>query len=269
MDTSTSTSKRIQEFVNEVEQLAGLKRANKANENLPYDKVLTSINSETTRQEAIITNLTENSVQLKFKGSHNWYSPGVIVDNLGQATDHEIMAYALEPPVIETVQYQTGTYILESNLGTLLVEIDRIQNEYFIRLAGTAATIPLTKNIIPKLFPFSDPDNGNYLTEPGIYLIKSLFSAIEIIPYNQANYYRLLDSPELYRLTPETLKSIIRIESDSLDINAVMIVDKSELEQDPLPSEPHCSGVSGNKEEGFCGAEEGCCAPNPHADQPF
>jgi hypothetical protein len=240
---------RIQQLVFDVNEM-GVVPVLEVEGHRVFDKVLLDLNAMDARQEAVIVDLAPNSVQIKRRDRLDWYGYKAITDNLGQASDHELKSFTIEPPpVAAPLNVQTGTYILDCEIGTLLVEVDRVEGDYYIRLLGTATNIKLNANHLVKLHQFSDPDAGDYLVDPGIYMVKSVGYTIEVIPHNGANYFRWLDSPELFRLTPEKVVDMARIESDSLDINAVLVVDKSELEDN--------SGCCGGGES----SESGCCAP--------
>lgn len=93
-----------------------------------------------------------------------------------------------------------------------------------------ANTHKLSDELWDSMYEFSDPDKGDYVVEPGIYLVPEDKESIEVIPYNGVSYYRFLDNPLLLRLPKDFATILKRFESDSLDINAIMIIDKSEMD---------------------------------------
>lgn len=206
------------------------------------DQILYSLDG--TPQEAIITDTTRNCVRIISRSlAPHWILRELILDNLGPATEFKLRVNKLDHLIKDTAKatpchhpapqtpppYRTGTYILESQEGPVLIDVDKIDNTYYFRLSGESKTTKMTNDIWQGSYEFSDPDKGNYYIEPGIYYCQGKATSLEIVPYNGISYYRVLDDPKIYRLHKNDVKLLKRFESDSLEINAIMIIDKTEI----------------------------------------
>lgn len=214
----------------------------------PNDLVLLDLGGAT-RTEAIVVEVAENSVKCQLNnGTSHWYNPEVIVDELGTASREKLLLHKFEvPPEPPTPQYTTGTYVLLADDGPILVEVDRVEDEYFIHATGDSNAAPLTPEIWERLQTFSDPDEpGEYILEPGVYLASEVGRVIEVIPHGGRSFYRFIDEAWLQPLTAGQQVECKRIESDTLEVNAAIVIDTS------APAEPECDG-SGQCEKETCG----------------
>lgn len=201
---------------------------------------------KTARVEACLLEAYENSLLLAFKdGNSGYYSPDVIEDVIDEnpsdtklQLEFKITAAPKYPEPPPTPNYETGTYILDSAYGPKLVEVDRVDSTYYIRLSNGYLVEPLTVDIWQQLEQFSDPDNGNYLVEPGVYFIKSEKALVEVVPYRGQCYYRVINGTSLILLDPAYVPDMARVETDTLEVNAAIIVNEQ-----TQPEPPTCCRV--------------------------
>lgn len=229
------------------------------------DYILLEFDPRQARHEGIVVNVTEESVQIALKnGNRNWFPHNIITDNLGQASQIQQSLFGIsKEPILQVTDATTGTYIYESENGPFLVEVDRVGKKYIIHGVGESTAATLTQSNWEHLQQFSDPDNGDYLIEPGLYFVQVIQQIVEVIPYNNRCYYRYADSAQLFCLTPAKVADMIRIESDNLDVNAVLIVDKSELQAgEPSQGDESCN--SENEPPNECSSE---CSGNCSSEQ--
>jgi len=179
------------------------------------------------RVEGFVLKTNDNSLKLRFKNeSEGWYDQDVIEGNLGPATPEQYMEFGVEPPPVETTpNYSTGTYVASTPKGTFLLEVDRVGSDYYIHEVGDCEVEALTPQVWECLDNFSDPDGpGNYTAEPGMYYVARIGKMVEVIPYGGYSYYRFINDSELRRLSPSMVKDCTQVESDTFEVNAVMIL---------------------------------------------
>jgi hypothetical protein len=192
------------------------------------------------RIEAIIVATYDNSVLLRFRDNEEAYhSYDVITDDLGPANRTKLKLWGIDPgpePVVPN--YETGTYIVNDNTGLHLIEVDRVGNTYLVHYSGQSETEELDPETWAHLHSFSDPDApGAYTAEPGLYYVAKLKRMIEVIPYSGKSYYRYTDQSRLNLLLAEQVPDITRVETDTMEINAALIVEASpqQCEDKPTP----------------------------------
>ena len=213
------------------------------------------------RLEAFVLSEHEQSVKIRFKnGTEGYYATGVVIDELGPATSVQYDLFGVEKPEAPpTPDYQTGTYVAPTQDGLFLVEVDRVGDQYYIHAVGDSGMEPLTPEVWENLDNFSDPDGpGNYVLAPGPYYVAKLKRMIEVIPHGGYSYYRFIDDCQLTRLAPGLVQDCVQIESDTFEVNAIMV-----MPQD-IPR-----GLTQGLNKGLNNAEDrptGCCQAAPREE---
>ena len=122
----------------------------------------------------------------------------------------------LESPGLVSLSIKTGTYIQKRKNKHYLIEVDKVENNYYYRKVEHTKNKPINLTKFLRLKTFSQPENGNYVMEPGIYRIKN--KTIEIIPFNEQCYYRNIGSARIKPLKKKLIQAK-RIELDFDDPN--------------------------------------------------
>lgn len=231
MSEITSLTQLIGRFVSDMRE----DEEEKTRPDQVSDVVLVDLDDESPmRQEMIVEAVFDNSIQLRNKQKKsNYYDPDVIVDNLGPASRVKLRMFGFEvPPEPPTPDYSTGTYVLNANEGLFLVEVDRVDDQYYVHLVDSSHAEALTPKVWDRLARFTDPDgDGEYCLEPGCYYVGVVERFVEVIPYNGRCYYRYTDEAELYVLDKDALPDMARVETDTLEVNAAILVPTPNLEQ--------------------------------------
>lgn len=180
-----------------------------------YDHVLISTPTNY-REEAIVEDVAESSVKLVRMSTSpsvqiipQWFAKGAVVDNLGPADDDTLKKFGFEvpdPPAVPDVK--TGAYVLLLDGQHLMVEVDRVGTQYIFRFVGESLTYKIQEAAGLVFMPFSDPDVGTMLVEPGIYYVEKAERTIEVIPFNGHAWYRYIDKARLYQLDPRQVPDI-------------------------------------------------------------
>lgn len=215
------------------------------------------------RLEAFVLAEQDGNIKIRLKnGNEGWYDENIIDGELGPATDEQYVEFGVEKPEAPpTPNYQTGTYVAPTQTGLLLVEVDRVGDEYYIHAVGDSSMEPLTPEVWENLDNFSDPDGpGNYVLAPGPYYVAKLNRMIEVIPHGGYSYYRFIDDCQLTRLTPNLVKDCAQVESDTFEVNAIMVVPE-DLPRRHLPTQVG-SRTLNNAED----RPTGCCQAAPREE---
>jgi hypothetical protein len=181
----------------------------------------------TLRLEAFVLAEYNNSLKLRFKSGHEgYYCDECVTDELGPATSAQYTEFGVtEPEAPPTPAYSTGTYIAVTPKGVFLIEVDRVGDTYYIHEVGGSDAEPLTPDIWECLDNFSDPDGpGNYTADPGMYYAARIGKMIEVIPHGGYSFYRFINDSELRRLSPNMVKDCTQVESDTFEVNAIMVM---------------------------------------------
>jgi hypothetical protein len=200
------------------------------------DAVQTGLNHA--RREAIITEVFDNSVKLTHapegrRPADCIIGIEVITDILREPDLEDLQKFGLI--TITPENYTTGTYILcNPDYGSMphLVEVDRVGDNYYWHFAGDAQLFTLEDDTWGSFQQFSDDPSGSwegYEAEPGMYL-NPYDQLVEVVPFAGRSFWRHIDQPSLVYLTPSQSKKLRRVESDTIDINAVAIIDTANAE---------------------------------------
>lgn len=225
------------------------------------------------RIEVFIVAELENSIKVTSKknNDHIYIDKTRIIDDLGPATPEQFEEFGVNPPEPEpTPDYQTGTYIANTNHGIFLAEIDRVGDTYLIHDAGGSSVEPLTPELWEALDEFSGPEDpndidhyttGNYTAEPGLYYVEKTQRLIEVVPYGGYSYYRFINDAQLTKLHAPLVKDLQRVETDTFEVNAIMVMPETHNIGDGTANIEETNNLNNDEQ-----APTGCCQAAPREE---
>lgn len=231
----------------------------------PHDLVLVATATQH-RDEAVVEETAKSSMKIRRivsgKVDIKWVAINSIVDNLGPADDETLKKFGFEvpePPAVPNVK--TGAYVVIEEGACLMVEVDRVGEQYIFRFVDDSATYKIEEAAGMEFIPLSDPDLSTMLVEPGVYYVAGIGRTIEVIPFQGHAWFRYLDSAALMQLNQTQVKDLQQIESDSIDIGAIAFLPECDMPKEMLKNEEgpkiKASGETLKNEEpkGCCGSD--------------
>ena len=170
-----------------------------------------------TREGKVLESTTQDYKVIDYKYNKTiWINQTQITSNLGP--NYKPRNTTENTP---TPELPTGTYIYHTPKGTIcLVEKEKFNGKYYYRKVDHHQGIEIqdTQN----LYTFSEPHEGKYILEPGIYVDNRLI-VYEVIPHLGKCWIRLLGESELEILNEFVATTLHRVEADTDDNGIIMI----------------------------------------------
>ncbi len=229
----------------------------------PHDMVLVATATQH-RDEAVIEEVAKSSMKIRRivsgKVNAGWVALNVIVDNLGPADDETLKKFEFEvpePPAVPDVK--TGAYVVIEDGACLMVEVDRVGEQYIFRFVDDSATYKIEEAAGLEFIPLSDPDLPTMLVEPGIYYVAEISRTVEVIPFQGHAWFRYLDSASLMQLNQIQVKGMQQIESDSIDIGAIAFLPECDMPKEKMPKNGEGLSIKESGEIPKNHESKGCC----------
>ena len=154
-------------------------------------------------------------------GDTSYWNTRVINAIIRDADDNECSSWGLKKPAQSV--YKTGTYVMRRETGLNLVEVDRVEETYYIHDVDNQHATVLTDEIWRDLSKLDDVDDQKSdAIDPGMYCVDT--KMVEVIRFNGQNCYRTVGSSMISEIPKHMVETMKRVECDTIDVNSIMVI---------------------------------------------